>query len=155
MNDKGTSRTADAVQQWVTAVETADAKLLRSSAALLFASDCEFRRPSGTSGEARFVGYDAFAPWIENFVRAFHPLHPSLVERFGDGDNRFCQLSLIEGTHTGTLALPGMKPIPPSGRPVSFEELTYSAEANGLVTRQWAYFDLYNVLRQIGAAPTP
>jgi hypothetical protein len=138
-----------AAQQWLTAIETADHALLRQAANGLFAPKCEFRRPSGTSGQARFFGYDEWAPWIENLVTAFHPLKPRLIDRFGSGDNRFCQLSLIEGTHSETLALPGMKPAPATGRPVSFEELTYSTEEGGLITRQWAYFDLHNLLRQI------
>jgi predicted ester cyclase len=141
-----------AAQQWLTAIETADVALLRRAAEGVFAPRCEFRRPSGTSGEARFFGYEEWAPWIENLITAFHPLRPRLIDRFGGGDNLFCQLSVIEGTHSGTLALPGMTPVPSTGRRISFEELTYSSEEGGLTTRQWAYFDLYNILRQIGAA---
>ena len=149
MGENGGASTA--VQQWLTGLETADRALLRRAATALFAPRCEFRRPTGASGEARFFGYDEWAPWIENLVTAFHPLRPRLIDRFGSGDNRFCQLSLIEGVHSGALALPGMTPVPPTGRPVSFEEVTYSSEEGGLITRQWAYFDLYNILRQIEA----
>jgi predicted ester cyclase len=134
------------------AIETANVPLLRSSAKGMFAPKCEFRRPSGHSGEAKFFGYEEWAPWIEAMVTAFYPMRPEMLDRFASGDNRFCQLSRINGTHSGIFALPGMRPVPPTGRDISFEELTYSVEEGGLITVQWAYFDLYNLLRQIGAA---
>jgi predicted ester cyclase len=41
--------------------------------------------------------------------------------------------------------------VPAAGNAVSFEELTLSEEIGDLVTKQFSYFDLMSLLRQIGS----
>jgi len=138
-------------ERWVAAIESANLAMMREAARSLFAERAEFRRPTGENGQARFFGYDEWAPWIEAIVTAFHPLRPEMLDRFDNGKGRVCQLSLIRGTHSNTFALPGIRPVPATGLPISFEELTISQEVDNLIAWQWAYFDLHAILKQIKA----
>ena len=118
----------------------------------IFAPNCEFRRPTIENGQQRFIGYDAFAPYLEAIIKALKPISGEVLETFTDGKGKNCTLTQIRGVHSGTFAMPGIKPVPATDRPVAFEELTISEVAGGRIVRQFSYYDLKGLLWQIGAA---
>jgi predicted ester cyclase len=56
----------------------------------------------------------------------------------------------ITGTHTGLL-----QGIPPTGKPVRFSGLGIDRVAKGKIVEQWVYWNLLDLLQQIGFSLVP
>jgi predicted ester cyclase len=56
----------------------------------------------------------------------------------------------IEGTHEGVLF-----GVPPTGRPVSIESFTVERVSDDKIWEHWRVTDTMNMMRQLGAIPTP
>ncbi len=56
----------------------------------------------------------------------------------------------IEATHTGSL-----RGLPPSGRHVRFSGVAIDRVAEDRISEEWVYFDILDLLAQLGAAPRP
>lgn len=138
-----------AMDQYMAGIAAADAEAMRRWAKDIFAENCEFRRPTGQNGQHRFIGYDAFATYLVAIVTAFRPISGKILETFTDGKGKTCTLTQITGIHSAALELPGVGPVPATGKPVSYEELTMSQEIDGLVSKQFSYFDLKSLLNQL------
>jgi len=140
---------AAAQARWMAALASGNPSGLREASGWLYTSTTEFRRPTGLDGQTRYIGYDEWAPWMEAIVRAFHPLYGKVLKRLDDGRGTICQLSRLTGVHSGTFELPGIDPVPASGREIVYEELTWMEVADGRITAQFAYFDLASLLHQM------
>lgn len=56
----------------------------------------------------------------------------------------------IEATHAGDL-----RGLPPTGRRVRFSGAAFDRVAEGRIVEEWVYFDLFDLLVQLGVAPAP
>lgn len=61
----------------------------------------------------------------------------------------------FEGTHTGTLRLPGAPEIPATGKKVTLNASVVLTVHDGKVTRARVYTDRMQLVEQLGLAPAP
>lgn len=61
----------------------------------------------------------------------------------------------FEGTQTATLSMPGMAPIPPTGKKVSLAASVVLNVHDGKITRARVYTDRMQLIEQLGLAPAP
>jgi predicted ester cyclase len=94
-------------------------------------------------------GHDGIRGMIERVHTAFPDYHEELLELVAEGDRVVVHLR-ITGTQHGQWG-----PIPPTGKPVSFEEVVLLRIVDGKVVEQRGIVDNLLALRQIGVMPTP
>jgi predicted ester cyclase len=80
---------------------------------------------------------------------AFPDYHEELKEMVAEGDKVVVRLT-ITGTQLGQWG-----PLPPTGKPVCFEEIVVLRFVDGKVAEQHGLVDNLAALRQLGVAPTP
>ena len=86
---------------------------------------------------------------IAEYRAALSGLHVTAEDFVTEGDTVVHRFTL-RGTHTG--AFMG---IPPTGQMVTVPGIAIDRLAGGKVVESWVSFDALNLLRQLGAAPTP
>ena len=94
-------------------------------------------------------GLDAIKGMVEGAHAAFPDYHEELEEMIAEGDKVVVRLT-ITGTQKGQWG-----PLPPTGKPVRFEEIVILHFANGKVVAQRGLPDNLAALRQLGVMPTP
>jgi predicted ester cyclase len=94
-------------------------------------------------------GYDAIKGMIQSAHVAFPDYHEHLEEMIAEGDKVVVRLT-ITGTQLGQWG-----PLPPTGKPVRFEEIVILRFADGKVVEQRGLPDNLSALRQLGVMPTP
>ena len=94
-------------------------------------------------------GYDAIKGMIQRAHAAFPDYHEELEEMIAEGDKVVVRFT-ITGTQLGQWG-----PLPPTGKPVSFEEIVILRFVDGKVAEQRGLPDNLAALRQLGVVPTP
>lgn len=95
-------------------------------------------------------GLAAAKQYVRALRRAFPDLCASVEDEIAEGD-RVAQRVILSGTHRGEYY-----GLPPTGRRATWQVLTILRIGHGgKVTEQWASPDLLDLLRQLGAPPTP
>jgi steroid delta-isomerase-like uncharacterized protein len=94
-------------------------------------------------------GHDAIKGMVQRAHVAFPDYHEELEEMIAEGDK-----VVVRHTITGT-QLGQWGPLPPTGKPVRFEEIVILRFADGKVVEQRGVVDNLNALRQLGVVPTP
>jgi predicted ester cyclase len=94
-------------------------------------------------------GHDAIKGMVQSAHVAFPDYHEELEEMIAEGDKVVVRLT-ITGTQLGQWG-----PLPPTGKPVRFEEIVILRFAQGKVVEQRGIVDNLNALRQLGVVPTP
>jgi steroid delta-isomerase-like uncharacterized protein len=102
-------------------------------------------------GGMEFHGPDASAEGVKLFKVAFPDLTGEVV-RLIAGEQEAAAEIVWHGTHTGPLAMP-TGTIPPTGRPVTTHATKVFALEGGLIKYSRHYWDLTELLGQIGALP--
>ena len=88
------------------------------------------------------------------FIDAFPDLHFTLTQIIAQGDRVVVQWEAT-GTHRGQLRDPsGDMVIQPTGRKVTGTGCTILETKSGKLTRGWLFWDMANLLNQIGAMPS-
>jgi predicted ester cyclase len=84
-------------------------------------------------------------------ARAGFPDYKAIVEdAVAEGDKVAVRFT-NEGTHLGQLPLAG----PPSGKHLTWQTFAIFRFANGKIAERWGLIDVYAMLRQTGALPSP
>lgn len=90
---------------------------------------------------------------LKSFYGASHEGFPDMEFRFDDvlpsGDHVIFR-GTVEGTHTGSL-----RGMPPTGRHVRFSCVAIDRLENGKIVEEWVYFNVLDLLGQLGVAPPP
>ena len=94
-------------------------------------------------------GHDAIKDMIQRAHVAFPDFHEELEEMVAEGDKVVVRLT-ITGTQLGQWG-----PLPPTGKPVRFEEIVILRFVDGKVVEQRGLPDNLAALRQLGVVPTP
>jgi predicted ester cyclase len=93
-------------------------------------------------------GHDAIKGMVQRAHAAFPDYH-ELEEMIAEGDKVVVRLT-ITGTQLGKWG-----PLPPTGKPVRFEEIVILRFVDGKVVEQRGLPDNLAALRQLGVVPTP
>jgi predicted ester cyclase len=93
--------------------------------------------------------YDAIKGMVQRAHVAFPDYHEELEEMIAEGDKVVVRLT-ITGTQLGQWG-----PLPPTGKPVRFEEIVILRFVDGKVVEQHGLPDNLAALRQLGVVPTP
>ena len=94
-------------------------------------------------------GHDAIKDMVQRAHAAFPDFHEELEEMIAEGDKVVVRLT-ISGTQLGQWG-----PLPPTGKPVRFEEIVILRFVDGKVVEQRGLPDNLSALRQLGVVPTP
>ena len=82
---------------------------------------------------------------------AFPDLEVILNDQVGEGD-KVVSFWTGRGTHAGPLNLPGTS-LPPTGKPISFEEMRIDRHAGGRIVEAWFLPDRFTLWTQLGLMP--
>lgn len=105
-------------------------------------------RHHGLNGALQ-VGTAPVKELITTVRRAFPDLHIAIEDLISEGD-RVVARNTVSGTHLG----PFMG-LPPTGKRFVVTHIHIFRYANGQMVEQWALLDDLNMLRQLGALPSP
>jgi steroid delta-isomerase-like uncharacterized protein len=94
-------------------------------------------------------GHDAIKGMVQRAHVAFPDYHEELEEMVAEGDKVVLRFT-ITGTQLGQWG-----PLPPTGKPVRFEEIVILRFVDGKVAEQRGIVDNLAALRQLGVVPTP
>ena len=100
--------------------------------------------PGGEAG-----GRDAIRDVIAAFAQSFPDARRELLGAVESGDTIAFEM-VVTGTQTGPYPTPGGPPMPPTGKRVSFRECDVLRFRDGKIVSLHAYFDMANILAQIG-----
>src|SRR5262245_30888198 len=94
-------------------------------------------------------GHDAIKGMVQRAHAAFPDFHEELEEMIAEGDKVVVRFT-ITGTQLGQWG-----PLPPTGKPVRFEEIVILRFVDSKVVEQRGIPDNLAALRQLGVVPTP
>ena len=97
--------------------------------------------PPGVTGSA------ALKHVWQVLLRAFPDLHVAVEDVIAEGDKVVAR-NTVTGTHRGEY-----RGVPPTGRPVRYDEIFILRFADGKVAEIWGVVDLAAQLRQLGMIP--
>jgi steroid delta-isomerase-like uncharacterized protein len=100
----------------------------------------------------RLSGHAEILESMKGWTKAFKDAHGTVISTMERGDTVVLEIT-YRGTHNGTFEGPEGS-IPPSGASVTTRAVEIYECAGGRVTEMRHYFDLYAMLRQIGAVTT-
>ena len=83
------------------------------------------------------------------YLAAVPDMHATVEELVAEGDKIAVRWT-VQGTHQGELL-----GIPATGRHAVFRGISIYRLANGKIVEQWEQWDRLDLLRQLGAVPTP
>lgn len=106
-----------------------------------------------TGSGRRVEGIDAYLQLGQGWKEAFPDVKGTILSEIVSGDT-VAQELLWEGTHTGTLVIPGAT-IPASGKPFRAKAVMWSRFQGAEIAVAHHYLDVLALLAQIGALPTP
>ncbi len=99
------------------------------------------------------VGLDALKEGITSTRTGFPDVNMTLDEIIIMGDKTVTRWT-ITGTHTGQMQ-PTAGERPPSGKKVRFSGVTISHRVNEKIVEEWMYFNLLDMVMQLGFTLTP
>jgi steroid delta-isomerase-like uncharacterized protein len=134
--------TAPAHEQ-VEAFNASDWDRLRAA----FTPDGVYEEPST---QRRLQGADAIVEANQGWRAAFSDAKGTITDEFACGDRVAVQVTW-EGTHDGTLHLPGGGEIAPTNRPFSVRGCEAMRIQDGKIVEAIHYFDMLGLLDQLGA----
>ena len=90
-----------------------------------------------------------YTQWARDLITAFPDIQVAIEDVFAEGDKAVKRWS-ASGTHRGPLA-----GIAASGKAVKFSGVTCYLVKEGKIAESWYIYDLFGLLRQLGALPPP
>jgi steroid delta-isomerase-like uncharacterized protein len=93
------------------------------------------------------IGPEAYARIVTEYVRAFPDLKFTVLDIIAEND-KVVAFWNISGTHQGEF-----RGIAPTGKKMSVDGITISQLANGKIMDSYVSWDMWGMLRQIGAVP--
>ncbi len=111
---------------------------------LLISSTQYSFHPSGMPN----IDWNGHKQLLAAIIRAFPDLHHDVKDMVAEGDKVAVRLN-VTGTHKGEF-----QGIPPSGRKLSLDEMTFLTIIDGKITEGWITSDTMSFMQQIGAITT-
>jgi predicted ester cyclase len=93
------------------------------------------------------IGPAGTMAWVRMLRGAFPDLKVTVESVVGD-DGLVCGRMLLQGTHEGAFL-----GVPPTGRPVTFEQMALTKVIGGRIVTTWFETDLAGAMQQLGAMP--
>jgi steroid delta-isomerase-like uncharacterized protein len=137
-----TESTEAVMTRFVEFINTADERLAQQ----IIAPDALFRAPTQAEPLRGPSGYLALLAMLRS---GFPDIHWTLEETITEG-NRVAARFTMRGTHQGSFF-----GIEPTGNPISVQALNFYHLADGQIVKEQGQPDLFGLMQQIGAAPTP
>ena len=103
----------------------------------------------GAPGPMNAAGNKAY---LQGFISAFPDLHFDVARTVAEGDNMVTEW-VASGTHKGPLVSPSGQRIPPTGKKAMTHGSNTFEVKNGKVTSVRTYFDMVELLGQLGLMP--
>jgi steroid delta-isomerase-like uncharacterized protein len=136
-------RNKAAFRRFHDAANSGDAELLAKTIDEMFMPDVILRTPLPVQA----TGAQAIKEVFARLHRAFPDLHVTVEDLIEEGDKVVGRNS-VRGTHQGEYM-----GLPPTGKPVSYNEIIIFQFADGRVAETWGVVDVLAQLRQLGAFP--
>jgi steroid delta-isomerase-like uncharacterized protein len=136
-------RNKAAFRRFHDAANSGDAELLAKTIDEIFMPDVILRTPLPVQA----TGAQAIKEVFARLHRAFPDLHVTVEDLIEEGDKVVGRNS-VRGTHQGEYM-----GLPPTGKPVSYNEIIIFQFADGRVAETWGVVDVLAQLRQLGAFP--
>jgi len=111
----------------------------------MFAEDYVYHGAGGQDVRGR----ENLKGFLTMYFSAFPDLHAEVEDLFGEGD-KVCSSAMCRGTHKGELM--GM---PPTGRQVAIRVICADHFVGRRVAESFELPDLFGMMQQLGAIPTP
>lgn len=99
-------------------------------------------------------GLGAHRADVENLIAAFPDMKTKITMLLGQGDWVAAEY-VMEGTHTGPLAMPGGPTIPPTNRRVRIPVVELCRLEDAKFKEERVHFDLAGLMIQLGLMPSP
>ncbi|ROQ77859.1 steroid delta-isomerase-like uncharacterized protein [Streptomyces sp. CEV 2-1] len=125
------------------AVNRGDAELIAKTIDELFEPDVLIRTPLPVEA----TGAQALKEVFTTLCRAFPDLHIEVADMIAEGD-RVVSRNTVTGTHLGEYT-----GLPPTGRPVTYNEIFIFRFAGERIAETWGVVDVLAQMRQLGVAP--
>ena len=93
------------------------------------------------------VGEDAFKAMYANFVGAVADFREDVVDQIAEGDKVVTRFE-GSGRHAGKLL-----GATPTGNPITWGGMLITRFENGKIAEEWATFDAYDFMQQLGLLP--
>jgi len=142
--DQVTSNKAT-VRRFHEAVNSGDAELIARTIDELVEPDVRI----GTPLPIDATGAQALKQVWATLLRAYPDLQVTVEDLIAAGDKVVCR-NVVTGTHKGEYL-----GLPPTGRPVTYNEIFIFRFAGGRIAETWGVVDVLAQLRQLGAVPGP
>lgn len=91
-----------------------------------------------------------YQAWGRALLAAFPGMQVDIDDLIAEEGGRAVKRWTARGTHAGELA-----GIPPTGKSVAFSGVSIYRFENGRIVESWYVYDLFGLLQQLGAIPTP
>ena len=127
------------------AVNSGDAGLIARTIDELVEPDVRIGTPLPTDA----TGAQALKQVWATLLRAYPDLQVTVEDLIAEGDKVVCR-NVVTGTHKGEYL-----GLPPTGRPVTYNEIFIFRFAGGRIAETWGVVDVLAQLRQLGAVPEP
>jgi steroid delta-isomerase-like uncharacterized protein len=102
-----------------------------------------------TAPEGRFTGRDQIRVFWRSQLEPFSDHEVSVVTTCETADTLILEWTYC-ATHTGPLELPGGAPLPATGKRLTQRGIGVSVVVDGLITEERLYYDLAELLGQLG-----
>ena len=99
------------------------------------------------------MGLDALKEYYSHTHKAFPDLHATLDETIVK-DDKIIWVWTFTGTNTGMFHTP-LGDIPATGKKVQFSGVAIDRLTEGKIVEEWVYFNVLNVLMQLGFTVIP
>ena len=94
-------------------------------------------------------GLQGFKQGMAAFRQAFPDLRVGIDDVLADGEKVVIR-STMKGTHKGTFMN-----MPPTGKQISVEGIDIVRISGGKIVEHWGLTDIFTMMQQLGAIPTP
>ncbi|MFE0649383.1 ester cyclase [Streptomyces sp. NPDC059534] len=144
MTAAATARHTEILHRFHAAVNSGDRDVIAKAIDEFVAPDLDFHPPVAVGA----TGAEALKRVWEVLLRAFPDVHVAVEETIAEGD-KVVSRNTVTGTHQGEY-----QGLPPTGRPVSYQEIFILRFADGRIAEIRGVVDVLTQLRQLGAVPS-
>ncbi|MFI6938664.1 ester cyclase [Streptomyces sp. NPDC050418] len=143
MSQEQAARNKEIFQRFHTVVNSGDAEAIDKTIQEYVAPDVVFHTPVPMD----VPGLTAFRQVWPVLLRAFPDIHVRIEDLIAEGDKVVAR-NKVTGTHLGEY-----RGLPPTGRPVTYDEIFVFRFEGGRIAEAWGVVDVLGQLRQLGALP--
>lgn len=133
----------ETVRRFQDATNTHNPELISNTIDELFKPDAQTRTPVPTQA----IGPQLIKEVFARLHQAFPDLHVKIEDLIEEGD-KVVSRNTVTGTQRGEYM-----GIPPSGKPITYDEIFIMRFEDGRIAETWAVVDVLSQLRQLGAVP--